>query len=308
MHRPEVNPPKFPDELRQYEHWLCWRKQPRAGGKIAKIPVSSSLDYEGQPASVTDPDTWSEYTLACLYFDPSTKDPYRNNVDGLGFVLSEADPFIGVDLDDCVRVDGTIEPWAAEIVERIDSYTEFSPSLSGLHILAKASTESFPDSGLRRDGVEMYRTNRYFTITGFHLEGTPETIEWRDDAISELAAELRPEVDSGSSQGVVAPTGPVSLEDEALIEKAKNAKNGAKFSRLWNGNTSGYASASEADQALCCQLAFWAAGDGDRIDHLFRQSGLFRDKWDERHYADGRTYGEVTIATALKIVDNYYEY
>ncbi len=59
--------------------------------------------------------------------------------------------------------------------------------------------------------------------------------------------------------------------------------------------------------ALCCLLAFWTGGDAQRVDRLFRQSGLMRDKWDEVHYADGRTYGEVTVQRALRVTDERYD-
>lgn len=91
-----------------------------------------------------------------------------------------------------------------------------------------------------------------------------------------------------------------SLTDAELIERARRAENGTKFARLWAGDSSNYASPSEADLALCMMLAFWTARDAARIDRLFRQSGLHRDKWDERHGGDGRTYGQITIDKAIE--------
>jgi hypothetical protein len=90
------------------------------------------------------------------------------------------------------------------------------------------------------------------------------------------------------------------LTDEEIICRAGAAKNGDKFRRLWDGDTSGYTSPSEADLALCSHLAFWCGRDSARIDTLFRQSGLMRPKWDEKHFADGRTYGAGTIDTSLQ--------
>ncbi|ELY66174.1 hypothetical protein C489_13498 [Natrinema versiforme JCM 10478] len=99
----------------------------------------------------------------------------------------------------------------------------------------------------------------------------------------------------------------VDLDDEELLEKAMNASNGTKFERLWNGNMAGYESQSEADMALCCLLAFWTGGDHTRVDQLFRQSGLLREKWDEVHYADGSTYGEKTIERAIVNTSEFYD-
>src|SRR4029453_5482366 len=88
-----------------------------------------------------------------------------------------------------------------------------------------------------------------------------------------------------------------SLEDTALLAKAQAAKNGAKFARLWGGDTSLHDDDdSVADLALCMQLAFWTQ-DPAQIDRLFRQSGLMREKWDERRGA--QTYGDRTVQEAL---------
>ena len=84
------------------------------------------------------------------------------------------------------------------------------------------------------------------------------------------------------------------------------ATNGARIRALWSGDTSGYSSHSEADAALCFHLAFWCGRDAIRIDRLFRQSELRRDKWDERHYNNGRTYGQETIARACAACTETY--
>src|SRR5262249_42941595 len=96
----------------------------------------------------------------------------------------------------------------------------------------------------------------------------------------------------------------INLDDDALINRAMNATNGAKFRKLWSGDSTGYASESEADLALCDLLAFWTACDRERMDRLFRASGLMREKWDERR--GDRTYSERTIDTALSSCTGIY--
>ena len=73
------------------------------------------------------------------------------------------------------------------------------------------------------------------------------------------------------------------------------SRQGEKFRRLWEGDTSGYESHSEADAALCSILSYWTKGDTAQIDRLFRRSGLMRTKWDEAHSSDKSTYGQMTI-------------
>lgn len=120
------------------------------------------------------------------------------------------------------------------------------------------------------------------------------SIQSRQEALEQLAAELFPE--TSSSQNIV--VADVDLSDEQLIERAKNARNGDRFSRLWSGDASDYGNdRSRADLALCSILAFWCGGDCERIDRLFRRSGLMRGKWDRRT-GDG-AYGSLTIRTAV---------
>jgi len=92
---------------------------------------------------------------------------------------------------------------------------------------------------------------------------------------------------------------------EEVIELARSAKSAAKFEALWSGTVSEYASHSEADLALIALLARHTR-DENQLDRLYRQSGLYRPKWDERHYDDGRTYGQATIEKALEGATEFY--
>jgi primase-polymerase (primpol)-like protein len=153
----------------------------------------------------------------------------------------------------------------------------------------------------------MYEKKRFFTVTGDHVEGTPKSAKERPEELDEVYDEhIGAETTVDGDEGASSPSNTPTLSDSELIRRASAAKNGEKFQRLWQGKTTGYASQSEADMALCCLLAFWTGGDTKRMDSLFRQSGLMRDKWDEPHYADGSTYGEVTVARAVDVTDEFY--
>jgi putative DNA primase/helicase len=105
------------------------------------------------------------------------------------------------------------------------------------------------------------------------------------------------DADRGASDGP-----DLELDDETLVEKAKSAENGHKFRALWRGDTSSHGNDhSRADAALCQHLAFWTGGDARRIDRLFRQSGLMREKWEREDYR------ERTIDHALGNVSDYYD-
>ena len=137
--------------------------------------------------------------------------------------------------------------------------------------------------------------DRYFTITGAHVAGTPQTIEERTRELAALHRQVfgAPACSTPRRPAYAAP----DVDDARLLELTHAVRNGPRFAALWAGDTSAYGSHSEADLALCNALAFWTRGDHARVDRLFRQSGLFRPKWDAGR--GGGTYGERTIALAV---------
>ncbi|GAB7121021.1 phage NrS-1 polymerase family protein [Natrinema pallidum] len=297
----------LPEQLRERDQWVCWREKPR-DGKPTKIPVTPG---NGEFASSTDPDTWASVETALEYAD-------SGDADGMGFVFTDDDPIVGVDLDDCRDPKTeTVDDAAQDIIERLDSYTEISPSGTGFHVLIEGE---LPDGRNRRGSIELYDTARFFTVTGDSLEEMPSRVARRQDALESIHQEYVQDTDTDAKsesghRGTTDEQVPtdegadidVDLEDEELLEKARNASNGSKFERLWKGNIAGYDSQSEADMALCCLLAFWTGGDHTRMDQLFRQSGLLREKWDDVHYADGSTYGEKTIERAITSTSEFYD-
>ena len=298
---------EIPETLRAREQWVCWREEER-DDKLTKIPITPAT---GGFASSTDPETWASFETALEYTE-------TDHADGVGFVFTDDDPIVGVDLDDCRDPEtGDVDDAALDIIERLDSYTEVSPSGTGYHVLIKGE---LPEGRNRRGSIELYDTARFFTVTGDHVERTPTRVARRQDALTAIHREYvqdteRDTVSKSEQRGGADDQSPttgaadvdVDLEDENLLEKARNASNGEKFERLWNGNTVGYDSQSEADMALCCLLAFWTGGDRTQMEQLFRQSGLFREKWDEVHYADGSTYGEKTIERAIATTSEFYD-
>src|SRR5215204_4079334 len=274
-------------DLRQ---WLCWRSVER-NGKPTKIPY---CPLTGQRASSTTPGTWAGY-------EEAVRACKEHGYGGIGFVFTSEDDLCGVDLDGCLNADtGEIEPWARIIIEELDSYTEISPSGTGVHVLVRAT---LPESRNRKGRFETYDRDRYFTVTGKHLAGTPRTIEGRQEELRAVVSRVFGEESTNGHAKPVAATELVDngLSDSEVIQKALAASNGARFSRLWNGDTSGYGSHSEADLALCGMLAFWTGGDAARIDTLFRQSGLYRKKWDRKDYRNR------TITEALSGKTEFYK-
>ena len=275
----------IPAELKTLKQWVCWKYETR-DGKKTKVPYTPG----GAHAQSNNGKTWSAFA-DCV--------KAATRFDGIGVMF--ANELAGIDLDHCIDDAGQIADWAQCIVSTMDTYTEITPSGHGLHCLFWGK---LPKGERRKGQVEMYDAGRFFTVTGNHLPNTPTTIERRDEQAARVHAEyIGARVDDAPKP---APT-TVNLDDAAIIEKARAAKNGDAFAVLWRGDTTAHAGdASAADLALCSHLAFWCGGDMMRIDRLFRQSGLYRDKWDEPHSGDGRTYGQMTLTKALAGVREFY--
>lgn len=272
---------RVPSELLEYKQWVLWRRA-EVHGRATKIPISP---WSGKAAACDKPQTWSTYKHVRFALR-------RFRCDGIGFVFTDADPFCGIDLDQCRTINGSIAPHALDLIKRLASYTELSPSSTGAHVLIRAKLSG---RGRRKGKIEIYDSGRYFTITGKHLTGTPLAIQDRQDVLENLEERL---FTSDTSPSTMLFT-PLSLSDEELIERAKNARNGERFRRLWNGDASDYADDhSRADLALCRTLAFWCGGDIDRVDRLFRRSGLMREKWERR--TGDKSYGVRTMEAALQ--------
>src|SRR5262249_27375821 len=163
-----------------------------------------------------------------------------------------------------------------------------------------------PGLGGRKKGdIELYAFKRYLTVTGHRVKGALHTVEPRQEAITELYAQLWGEEDKSNAKTAGDGNGEWHPTDEELLDKAFAAANGDKLKRLFEGDITGYRSHSEADLALCSVLAFWT-DDPAQIDRIFRSSRLMREKWDKK---DGAwTYGERTIEKALANRTEHYEY
>ena len=279
-----------PLELRSLPQWVGWRLVDR-DGKATKVPVDPKT---GGFASSTDPKTWASFEVAFA-------GALDGRWDGVGFTFSKDDPYCGIDLDEAIDPEtGEIDPDAAAVVDRFETYTELSPSRTGLHLILRGSPPG--GVGRKRADRECYDRGRFFTFTA--LVASPHGVEDRQSCLTTWHAETFPvAVERKPMSQVERP--PLDVTDDELLNKIRNSKQGAKFSRLWVGDTTGYSSGSEADLALCSILAFWCNGDPDRVDRLFRSSDLYRPKWDA---ARGQaTYGTRTVERAVRTTSAGYD-
>lgn len=277
-------------DLTALDQWVCWRYE-TVNDKLTKIPYNART---GGKASSTSPNTW-------VSFDRANHEKLK--YDGIGFVFSETDDFTGIDLDHCRdAASGRIDDWAQQILDDVGGYAEESPSGSGIHIWVRGHIKGDRKVGsLNGHKIEMYDRGRFFTVTGQPI-GTIRTIDNRQAALVNLYRVIfEPVTTNGHTNGKILEwtASPSEGPDDKLLTAARSAKNGAKFSALYDrGDTSGHNNDdSHADLALCSLLAYWTDGDTSRVDRLFRQSALYRSKWDEKRGAT--TYGALTIAKSL---------
>lgn len=167
----------IPEELTITPNWICWANIPRRDGKPIKLPVDTNT---GKAARTNDPSTWDTFEESCDYYLQ-----HLDRIAGIGFVFNADAGFVGVDIDNCIR-SGKVLPRALAIVRELNSYTEISPSGKGLHVICRGDIPA----GRRFDGIEVYKSGRYFTVTGHHLHRCPWTINDRGAELERLYSHL----------------------------------------------------------------------------------------------------------------------
>lgn len=267
----------IPEELKEIDNWVCYNKDKR--------PVNPNTGYYAKP---NDSETWGSYEEALYMGDMKQL--------GIGFMIGDTD-YVGVDIDD-LKENRNV---AGEFMNKLDSYTEYSPSKNGIHIWVKGDIDI---NRYRKDGIEVYdkTSPRYLTFTGDAIgdvrhinDTTEELMELHDKYIG----------NTKKSNVVDLPSRPVDLNETELIEKIESSKQGKLFNELYSGNWEGrYNSQSEADLTLANILAFWTGRDYSKMDAIFRSSGLYREKWNEKR-GDG-TYGEIIIDKAINDTTDVY--
>ena len=282
----------IPLEMKDRKQWVAYFKKAEPGSShVGKVMVSPKTYRH---AKSNEPSDWADFYNAYLFATS------YGRMDGLAFVLTEGIVF--VDIDHSIDENGQLSPLAQRLLNEFPgTYAERSCSGHGIHILMKGS---LPKDCMKRNddtGLEMYDTKRFCCITGDVIAGRKTLLDY-SEKVGKVAKALM-------GRKIANPTpkpyyGHPSISDQQIIEKALRSKSGQKFSRLYSGDTTGYPSQSSADLALVSMIAFYTQ-DPSQIDHIFRTSGLFRDKWDSPR--GDSTYGMMTIMTSLSNTRRVYE-
>ena len=286
-----VNYDNIPQELKPLPQFVCYKLTD--GKKVPKIPGTN------YGASSTNPKHWRTGDVALAAMQ-------TGNYDGIGFVFKDGGGYVGIDIDNCVS-NGELSELAKDVIAMIDSYTEYSTSGNGIHIICKAAELRGGKKGARDDtkGLEIYRSGRYFVMTGNALF-PDKPINERQDAIFKFMDKFLPEKKERSQTGqqdvtTLPPT--VNVSDNELIDRIRRSKQGNKFLMLFDcGDTSSYANDdSRADAALMEIIAWWTK-DAEQMKRIFSASALGkRPKWQRKDYQDR------TIKAALEQVKGGYK-
>jgi hypothetical protein len=304
------NPP--PREMRERHQWACWKLE-LIDGKWKKPPYHPR---SGRKVSAT---TMGQL---CTY-DQAVRAYQSGEYDGISYHLRAADNLVAIDIDSCRNPQtGEIEPWAWRILQVLQTRTETSPRGGGVHSFVHGKIGRNRSRDLFNGRIEFYSEKQFITWTGQLLTEMPSDIAYRlrDEEplwsvahlyealfLEDILNEQRRRTLGGGQVDLTWPE-PVPLtadqraalrrSDERLIRRMRDAKNGERFSELFDeGREDERGGLHIGDLQLCLILLFWVQDDILAADRLFRQSARMRPKWDRK--VGPYTYGQVTLWKAL---------
>jgi len=276
----------IPQAMKDQPDWCLWKLVER-DGRTTKVPYT----VNGNGAQSNNPETWASFDDALNAFTNSSE------YNGLGFFLKR--PLVGLDIDHVSKQDAGKIKKILDIVK--NTYVEKSQSGDGYHAIFRGfKPKNTPN---KKNGFEMYDHERFFALTA-DLKTLPQIDSFDGEKMRDLI-----DLTIGFKKDNPAPINPVGtgndLSNDAVINRILTSSQARDFKELYAGSIADYESHSNADLALCNILAYWTNRDAQKIDSIFRQSKLYRSKWDSKRGAT--TYGEMTIQKAIEGTPNGFE-
>lgn len=299
------DPTKIPDEIKAIPRWVCFNPTIR-DGKVTKPPIDPKT---GNAAKVNDPSTWTTFEVAEVHA--------KENKRGIGIVLDGSDDLVGIDLDHCVTTNESgkpqIEQRGIDIAKLLKSYTEISPSGTGLRILCRGT---LPPGKNRVGNVEAYSSGRYVTVTGKQFgsfktieERSKELVEFYNRFLGEVLADKKT-IDVKPANSTKTLRGNSGLTDEQLLKRARDNKRGPRFKAFfdegltsWSEDNWKISNWNGAAFDLLKSLAFWSGKDREQMKRLFERSKLFNSR--NTGTFDG--WYDQTIENAISETRNTYQ-
>jgi putative DNA primase/helicase len=310
----KFNGDKLPQELKTIPHWVAWKVDEKRNDKneltYVKVPYNVNTDRN---ASTADPKTWVSYEDALKTINQS------EIYEGLGFVITQSDNIVFLDIDGCIEDGKFVDSEGAMLAQTLlgTTYCEYSPSGTGVHAYFKGFKSDDFANRIDSLGMELYYDKRYMTVTGSIIEGSVDTICDNQSIIDKIANKYFHKENNEFELNLKLGEGN-DLSIEKIIELCKkNTKydenhkmtKGEKFKILFEGDWENITKLdndhSRADLSLVNTLAFWTNRDMEKMDAIFRKSNLMRDKWDRK---DGKgTYGTRTMKKAIESCQEGYK-
>jgi hypothetical protein len=258
----------IPAKLRERRQWVLWLNEIR-GGQQTKVPYQTT----GKQAKSDSPDTWSDYESTTSIAEANGK--YA----GVGFMFSESDGLAGIDLDACRDPNtGQIADWAREIIQRLDSYSEVSPSQTGIKIFVrgkspflsgKNKTLEYDGIGDKKAGIEIYDKLRYFAVTGERLSEVSPNIEARD--LWWLRERFWPEPAKQNGR----PSSNGAKAQPSIIERAR------KYLATMPGAISGAGGHNDTFKAACALVLGFDLSEPDAMPIMLEYNQRCEPQWTE---------------------------
>jgi len=281
------------DKFKNQKRWVNWRYE-TVDGNLTKVPYQ----VNGRKAKSNDPKTWSTF-----------KEVSEKNSKNVGIMFDEDKTLLGIDLDHCLK-NGKIEhpekETIAEFILESQTYTEISPSQTGLHLYFEI-TEPFDPvpnkytlpNGQNKEKYEFYTSARYFTVTEQLYNKITEIRKVTTEEMNRILSILgypwaKTPMPHHDSQGE-------ALDDGSVIRKMLKSP---KAKAVYGGDTSDYGNDdSSADMALCMNLAFWTGKNAAQMERIWIASPIGnRTKTQAR-----QDYRTRTINKAITKCENVYE-
>lgn len=277
-----MNPNAVPRELWNYRQFVCWRYVDRGKPKPDKVPVNPrTLGNAGSGW----PNTWTDIRTAVA--------TYRANehLAGVGYVLTEHDPYVMIDLDDCLTPQG-MTSYAASVIDALNTYTEYSPSVRGLRLFIHSHQQ--PDT-IKRDDIEIYSSGRFATLTGNVLHDHPIA---RFDSLNWFIERFIPVEENEETHNSLSPAAhaPPPADDAQLWESIFKFNPLARA--IYNGDLSQVRGGdpSRAVILLLNSLALWTKCDAGRMERMICQTHLDKTKWGDNRRGQTWLTGRVNDA------------
>ena len=263
---PQIDFGSVPAELQSLDQWVLWKTVVR-DGKATKMPLS----VFNTAASSTDPKTWTSFDNAVSTYDPAQHS-------GIGFVFTSSDQFCGIDLDGCRDPQtGFVADWAQDEVLRFASYTEISPSQTGVKIFCTADSAlskgrkkelRVPEIVAKTPAVEIYTQARFFTVTG-HVYKRYRQIEHREPELQAFLAKHWP-----AAPAIDAPQHDWR-SDDAVVERAR------KYVATMPGAVSGSGGHNATFSVACRLVKGFALTTDQALDVLSEWNATCLPPWSE---------------------------